>query len=793
MICLQLGHALHRGVRADGGGGDALVRVGVVRPLLQVQPVRVGHGPLDAVAQGVLEAQRGDPAHLGHLLAGQAVAQVVAGARGVVVDHLVHQLLAARVGDELRQLQVGHLALARDVVLLADGPLVEQEHHRRRDVARVDVEARARRLLVRVRVDVHLLAVHHLLDALGDELLGVLALPEGVHDVDDHERDLVRVFVRDADVLRRALGGRVRVRGLVAIPLVEHRGAQRRPEHLVRAEVEERLEVAAVADKAAGVLEQRDGGLHVVADERHGVADGVVHVRLRRHVHDELDVVAQLVRDALGDGLHQVRGEHLHAVQHAGVAQPVVPQARVGQLVDHHEVAVRGLGEVLHHVVPDEAAPARDDDLAPRDGPRHRDRGRKLLDRVHDVLTVRRRDPPADGDGDERGLRAVQQRQVRAERRAHAVRVVARVHLAHHHVLLLHELDELVLHQDVEREDPVAGHSAGRGLQQRHPVHPLQRLVVEGGVGAVPGDERVQVRQVGQAQGGAPVVHVHLEPVVRHVALQPEVLALVVALVTVDAVPPQQLAARVQVLVGQQQQPAVAGGEVLDGLQAEHHDVAALQAPDAPPLPLRAHGVRRVLDHHGAEPEALKRKLLHLLDLVEVHGRAAPVYELDHLGGGAQLVLEILDVHVGRLGVHVHPLGLQAVAEDGPVGGGACQRRGQHLVARVQPRPRARGFLQHVERERQAAGGAVEREHVGVLQVRAHLVLELLHARALRDVPAHQRLGRHLRGVGRHEHAEQRHLGPHRRAPRSDHRHVCELCAWFFVFSPATGDVCLFF
>jgi len=82
---LQLGETLHGVVCADGAPGDALVVVGVVSPLLEVEPVRVVHGPFDAVAQGVLETERRHPAHLCHFVTGQTVAQVMPWARGMVV------------------------------------------------------------------------------------------------------------------------------------------------------------------------------------------------------------------------------------------------------------------------------------------------------------------------------------------------------------------------------------------------------------------------------------------------------------------------------------------------------------------------------------------------------------------------------------------------------------------------------------------------------------------------------------------------------------------------------------
>ena len=181
----------------------------------------------------------------------------------------------------------------------------------------------------------HLLVIDDFLNALGYEFLRVLTLAERVHHVHNHERDLVRVLVRDANVLRSRLGRRIRVRRLVSVPFVEHRRSKRGTEHFVRGEVKESLQVTPVSNQSSGVFKQRDRGLDVVTDERHGIGDGVINVRLRRHVDDEFDVVPELVRDPLRNGLDQVCREHLDAVEHTGVTQSVVAKRRVRQLVDY--------------------------------------------------------------------------------------------------------------------------------------------------------------------------------------------------------------------------------------------------------------------------------------------------------------------------------------------------------------------------------------------------------------------------------------------------------------------------
>ena len=74
-------------------------------------------------------------------------------------------------------------------------------------------------------------------------------------------------------------------------------------------------------------------------------------------------------------------------------------------------------------------------------------------------------------------------------------------------------------------------------------------MVVKLCVGSVPSKQRVEVGQVGQTQGGGEVVHVHLKAVLGDVRLEAKVLSLVVALIAVDAVPPQQFPPLIQVLI----------------------------------------------------------------------------------------------------------------------------------------------------------------------------------------------------------------------------------------------------
>ena len=72
--------------------------------------------------------------------------------------------------------------------------------------------------------------------------------------------------------------------------------------------------------------------------------------------------------------------------------------------------------------------------------------------------------------------------------------------------------------------------------------------------------------KVGHANSSRDVIHVHFKAVLTHVALQPEIFTLVVALVAVDSVPPRQSSSLKEFGVWQAYESAVARGEMFDGL-----------------------------------------------------------------------------------------------------------------------------------------------------------------------------------------------------------------------------------
>ncbi len=123
-----------------------------------------------------------------------------------------------------------------------------------------------------------------------------------------------------------------------------------------------------VADSVfAHGLQQAEGALHVGAQERLGVGDGVVVVALGGVVHD--GVVAR--HDPIEQrGVADVAHDELHAVR--GQPGDVLGVAGVGQLVQDGDVDARVVvHDVVHEVAADEAAAASDDDILGFENLRH--------------------------------------------------------------------------------------------------------------------------------------------------------------------------------------------------------------------------------------------------------------------------------------------------------------------------------------------------------------------------------------------------------------------------------------
>ncbi len=198
-------------------------------------------------------------------------------------------------------------------------------------------------------------AVDDVRDLPGDELLHVLVGAVVVGAVGDRGVQAVGAGPCAHEHVGTRLGGAIGARGLIRRLLGELGGVVERQVavDLVGGDV-----VVADAIFADG-LQQAEGALHVGAQERLRVGDGVVVVALCGVVHDRVvagdDPIEQLrVADVTDDELDPVLGQ----------PRDVLGVAGVGQLVqDGHVDARVVLHHVVHEVAADEAATARDDDV----------------------------------------------------------------------------------------------------------------------------------------------------------------------------------------------------------------------------------------------------------------------------------------------------------------------------------------------------------------------------------------------------------------------------------------------
>lgn len=293
---------------------------------------------------------RRPPAELALELGGvDGVAAVVAGAVGDPVEVL--GVAAHRPEDHAQDGDVVLLPVGADEVGLPRAALGEDVPDGAGVVLGVDPVADV--LAAAVELGAH--AVDDVGDLPGDELLHVLVGAVVVGAVGDRGAKPVGARPGAHEHVGAGLGRAVR-RGRVVRRLL---GELRR---VVEREVAVDLvggDVVVTDAVLADGLQQAEGALDVVAQERLGVGDGVVVVGLRGVVHDGVvaryQPVQQLrVADVADDELHSVGGQ----------ARDVLGVAGVGQLVQDGDVY---LGVVLHHVVhevaADETAAARDDDV----------------------------------------------------------------------------------------------------------------------------------------------------------------------------------------------------------------------------------------------------------------------------------------------------------------------------------------------------------------------------------------------------------------------------------------------
>lgn len=307
--------------------------------------------PVDRLLQALGEVGVGrPPAELAlELRAVDGVAAVVAGAVGDPVEVL--GVAAHGLQDHAQDRDVVPLAVGPDEVGLPRAALGQDVPDGRGVVLGVDPVADVLALTVELGAD----AVDDVRDLPGDELLHVLVGAVVVGAVGDRGAQAVGAgpcaHEHVGGRLRRAVGARRLIRRLLGElgGVVERQVAV----DLVGGDV-----VVADAVLADG-LKQAEGALHVGAQERLRVCDGVVVVALCGVVHD--GVVAR--DDAVQQpGVADVAHDELHSV--GGQPRDVLGVAGVGQLVQDGDVHP---GVVVHDVVDevaaDEAAAARDDDI----------------------------------------------------------------------------------------------------------------------------------------------------------------------------------------------------------------------------------------------------------------------------------------------------------------------------------------------------------------------------------------------------------------------------------------------
>ena len=349
-----------RGAGCRAGGLLPLRAVACLGGLLgRAPPGLVGHVPVDGGPEPLGEVGVGrPPAQLALQLGGvDGVAAVVAGAVGDPVEVL--GVPSHRLEDHAQDGDVVLLAICADEVGLPHLSLGEDVPHGGAVVLGVDPVADV--LAAAVELGAH--AVDDVRDLPGDELLHVLVGAVVVGAVGDRGAQAVGAGPGAHEHVGGRLGARVG-RGRLVRRLLGELG--RVVERQVAVDLVGGDVVVADAVLADG-LQQAEGALHVGAEERLRVGDGVVVVALGGVVHDRVvardDAVQQLcVADVADDELDPILGQ----------ARDVLGVAGVGQLVQDGHVDVRVVVDhVVHEVAADEAAAARDDDVLRFEGLRH--------------------------------------------------------------------------------------------------------------------------------------------------------------------------------------------------------------------------------------------------------------------------------------------------------------------------------------------------------------------------------------------------------------------------------------
>ena len=285
------------------------------------------------------------------------VAAVVAGTVGDPVEVL--GVAAHGLQDHAQDGDVVLLAISPDEVGLPRAALGEDVPDGRGVVLGVDPVAHV--LALPVELGAH--AVDYVGDLARDELLHVLVGAVVVGAVGDRGAQAVGAGPCAHEHVGAGLGRAVRRGGLIGRLLGE---LGRVVERQVAVDLVGGDVVVADAVFPHG-LQQAEGALHVRAQERLRVGDGVVVVALGGVVHDGVvagdQPVQQLgVADVAHDELDPILGQPRDVLGVAGVGQLVQDgDVHLGVVVDH----------VVHEVAADEAAAASDDDILGFENLRH--------------------------------------------------------------------------------------------------------------------------------------------------------------------------------------------------------------------------------------------------------------------------------------------------------------------------------------------------------------------------------------------------------------------------------------
>ena len=314
-------------------------------------PGLVGHVPVDRLLQALGEVGvRRPPAQLALELGGvDGVAAVVAGAVGDPVEVL--GVAAHGLEDHAQDRDVVPLAVGADEVGLPRAAPGEDVPDGRGVVLGVDPVSDV--LAAAVELGAH--AVDDVRDLPGDELLHVLVGAVVVGAVGDRGAQAVGAGPGAHEHVGAGLGARVRAARVIRRLLGE---LGRVVEREVAVDLVGGDVVIADAVLPHG-LQKAEGALHVGAQERLRVGDGVVVVALGGVVDDRVVAGDDPIQQP---GIADVAHDELHAV--GGQPGDVLGVAGVGQLVQDGDVDARVVvHDVVYEVAADEAAAARDDDV----------------------------------------------------------------------------------------------------------------------------------------------------------------------------------------------------------------------------------------------------------------------------------------------------------------------------------------------------------------------------------------------------------------------------------------------